>query len=96
MIEINGVKYDYDAVAFDGCHKIYLLKLNETKKAKQAGYDVYHIRDLPKIYDDSCPLRFIQSWDLSKTIIPQCYDKAVIFKYGGVTTTVAQELINTY
>lgn len=56
--------------AWDGCHKIYLLKTpEEIEEALNNGYTIYPIKDLPEIYNRSCPLRFIAYWDLSKPYI---------------------------
>lgn len=96
MIKINGTEYDFNRVAFDGCHKIYLLKDHEVKEAKRMGYDVYDVKELPAIYEDSCPLRFICTWDLTKMIIPQCYNEDVTFECNGMTATVEQDLVHTY
>ena len=63
---------------FDGCHKIYIInKLNEEEEIKQGlryGYemkDIFDIKELKRIFDESCPLKFISSFDLSLNFIEQ-------------------------
>lgn len=62
---------------YDGCHKIYLIENAEQKKElKEKGYiktDIWPIKLLAKVYDESCPLRFVSFWDLDKdSLINQC------------------------
>ena len=35
-------------------------------------YEIYDIDGLPRAWADSCPLRFIETADLSETVVPQC------------------------
>jgi len=63
---------------FDGCHKIYIInKLNEEEEIKQGlsyGYerkDIFDIKELKKIFEQSCPLKFISSLDLEISFIKQ-------------------------
>ena len=73
-MKINGIKVEtkVNKFAYDGCHKIYILKdYTELAEAKQEGYTIYHISDLGSIYNRSCPLKFINSWDLKTTYAPQ-------------------------
>ena len=72
---INGIEVTGDRFAFDGCHKIYICNTaDETKKMIDLEYDIYPIEDLPEIWAESCPLRFIHSADLQTTYVPQCED----------------------
>ncbi len=66
--KIKGLGFGYD-----GCHKIYILETEEDiKEAKETGYDkVYDMSELLEIYNNSCPLRFINNWKLDKTFIEQ-------------------------
>lgn len=58
--------------AYDGCHKIYILESEEEEEyAKKIGYDIYPICKLQEIYENSCHLRFISSWDLQKDYVEQ-------------------------
>ena len=58
--------------AYDGCHKIYLLE-NETdeNEAKKSDYSIIPLSKLKETYKNSCPLKFINSWDCEKTFAPQ-------------------------
>ena len=74
-MKINGIEVETEvnSFAYDGCHKIYILKdYTELSEAQQEGYTIYHISDLESIYNRSCPLKFINSWDLEITYAPQC------------------------
>lgn len=65
--EVKGV-----AVAFDGCHKIYVCEDDQdVNKAKEIGYNLYDIADLEKIYKNSCELRFISNWKLNTYYVAQ-------------------------
>ena len=61
---------------FDGCHKIYLIEDEADKKLMltECNYletDIFSIDKLEDVFNDSCPLRFINTVKL-KTIVPQC------------------------
>lgn len=69
---INGIKTEARKFAFDGCHKIYLLESdNDKNEALANGYNIYHIHRLEYIYQHSCPIKFINSWDLQTTFAHQ-------------------------
>lgn len=58
--------------AFDGCHKIYILEdAEDLKDAKNMGYLIKSIEELPKVWTNSCELKFVNNWKLDKTIIAQ-------------------------
>lgn len=57
--------------AFDGCHKIYILRTEEEKEALKMGYNILPIEKLKETYLNSCPLKFISSFDLTISFIPQ-------------------------
>ena len=58
--------------AFDGCHKIYVIENeNEIEEAKALGYDVLPIDQIRKAYKNSCKLRFINNFALTKIYAPQ-------------------------
>lgn len=70
---INGKAFEADEFGYDGCHKIYLCDSEEGKRQlAKYGYDFYPIEDLPSKWASSCPLRFIQSGDLSVSYVRQC------------------------
>lgn len=70
-ITINGQTSPATEFAWDGCHKIYLLDNGE------AGYKVLPVSELQRVWDQSCPLRFINNWALDKNYVPKCYEKPV-------------------
>ena len=69
------------------CHKIYLLDNGDAdkngkygymlSKNGEAGYKVLPVSELQRVWDQSCPLRFINNWALDKNYVPQCYEKPV-------------------
>lgn len=66
-IEIVGLKF-----AYDGCHKIYILEDEEDiKDALELNYIIYPMNKLPVIWYESCPLKFISNWKLTKMYISQ-------------------------
>ena len=68
-------------VAYDNCHKIYLITdNNEADEARSYGYELQPVSNLPAIWDAACPLRFIEFWDvenLKGNIVPQCRDAEI-------------------
>lgn len=71
---ISGKKINYSHFLFDGCHKFYLAD-KFTEDMRKAGYtenDFHPIDELPYDFFNSCPLRFIQTWEDFKHIVPQC------------------------
>lgn len=82
-IKYNNVLWELDAecIAYDGCHKIYIISnANDKAKAFEYGYDFYPVTDLKKLWEDSCSLRFIEFWDvenIKRPIIPQFQDAEI-------------------
>ena len=77
-MKINGIEVKGIGVAYDGCHKLYILEdLEDVKQAKKLGYTIYddvvYVEDL---YVTSCELRFISNWKLDKTYVKQ-FEKAI-------------------
>lgn len=76
MLKVNGVDVSHcKGFAYDGCHKIYLVETDaDIQEATRLGYMPLHTMDeLVKTFVESCPLRFIDWWDLSKSsVVPQC------------------------
>ena len=86
---INNEEVQADLFAYDGCHKIYLIEDNNTLRVIQEDYPhlkILNIQELEETYNNSCPLRFIDSLkyvnnELQTTvIIPQCIEN-VVFSY---------------
>ena len=73
-MRINGIKVETEvnSFAYDGCHKIYILEdFTDLSEAQQECYTIYHIQDLERVYDRSCPLKFINNWKLDKCYAEQ-------------------------
>lgn len=72
---INGNVIDEDSIkefAYDGCHKIYLIEDSKDKEeALKIGYNLISINLLEETYEDSCSLKFISNWKLSKSYVGQ-------------------------
>ncbi len=76
-MRINNLEVTSTLLAYDGCHKIYLLESeNEKKEAIKDGYEVIAITELERVWNDSCGLRFISNWSLTTTFVAQ--DKELI------------------
>lgn len=86
-VTINNQTSPATEFAWGGCHKIYLLDNGDTdkngengymlSKNGEPGYKVLPVSELQRVWDQSCPLRFINNWALDKNHVPQCYEKPV-------------------
>ena len=69
---INGNVITATEFAFDNCHKIYLVNIQEDKdELTENGYDFYPIEQIKEAYEGSCSLRFIQDMTTFKDIVEQ-------------------------
>ena len=63
---------------YDDCHKIYIVEdqddIDSIKQTWRADETFYNIDELPKIWNNSCPLRFISNLKLDKQYVRQGYD----------------------
>ena len=85
--KINGVSVEKCvAFAYDGCHKIYVLRRNkDIDEFKKLGYQLFKLEGgIIQCYLDSCSLRFINLYDGGKAddekyvqIVPQFCEKVV-------------------
>lgn len=81
LIINNKCIFSTNKFAYDGCHKIYIIEdENDLKEAKKHDYEIHDIKELPKIWENSCDLRFIHNWKLTKTYISQFTDGTIIIK----------------
>lgn len=65
--------------AYDGCHKIYILEnAKNIEDAINLNYNILKIEKLEEVYNSSCDLKFINSWDLSTTFVPQFEEKVIV------------------
>ena len=83
---------DCKEFAWDGCHKIYLITTQDQKaEAFSYDYDILDISLIKEIYEQSCPLRFIDFWDVENIkhpVIPQCEDGEIEIDRVGSTVTI--------
>lgn len=69
------IEDDLTLFVFDNCHKIYLVEdMDDIESVKETwGEDTifYNIDELPRIWEESCSLRFISNWKLDKRYVRQ-------------------------
>lgn len=76
-MKLNGIELEATRFAYEGCHKIYIIENEEeSKEAIDIGYDLYSIDELEDVFNKSCGLRFINSWDCEKRYVKQ-FEEAV-------------------
>lgn len=77
-IQIGNQSIDALGFAWDGCHKIYVLR-NQEEQAEliDLGYGTYEPQELPDVWARSCGLRFVSSGDLTEQYIAQGEDAAI-------------------
>ena len=78
MKHINGIEVIGDYFVWDGCHKIYILEDDEDLKDVRQKWgqlefnkDIFSIKAIFNVWVESCPLRFISNWKLTKDYIKQ-------------------------
>lgn len=73
--EVNGIRTYAKEFVYDGCHKIYLIEKPEDRTvAFEYGYtenDFIPIENLKETFINSCPLRFINSMDITIQYVEQ-------------------------
>jgi len=81
---INGVEVKTCGVfAYDGCHKIYICEdLTDISMMTFYGYSFLPIYALPKVWRDSCPLKFILNARLDTEYVPQDQNNRRVY-FGG-------------
>lgn len=94
MLKINGKEVITNgAYAFDNCHKFYILEDDQQKmQALDFGYEIYPIQDLVTDLKNSCPLRFINSFDLTQIYLPQ-FAESVEIEIDGKIESIQFERI---
>ena len=74
-MKINGFEIIGDTFAYDGCHKIYICESqSDEEEALSFGYKIIEIKYLKKVWESSCPLRFIKNWELTTQYVLQFED----------------------
>jgi len=91
-MKINGIEITAKEFAYDGCHKIYLIESQEERdEADSYGYKIYPINEIADKFDNSCSLRFIDTWSLD-SIVPQFEERVHIEWEGGEYNYCAEEV----
>ncbi|MGE7840733.1 hypothetical protein ACQKNX_08070 [Lysinibacillus sp. NPDC093712] len=71
-MKINNLEVTSTLLAYDRCHKIYLLESeNDRNEAIDTGYEIIGIDQLEKVWNNSCGLRFICNWTTTTTYVAQ-------------------------
>lgn len=86
-MRVDGELKDFPfvAVAFDGCHKLYLCEdEKEVHEAEEYDYEIHEPLALPALWERSCPLKFVSTWRLD-AIIEQCAED-----YGELTIEIEE------
>jgi hypothetical protein len=82
VLKIDGkVIPDVTDFAWDGCHKVYLIRNDaEMDTMLDYGYgdDILPISELPDVWEQCCPLRFINSADLTQQFVEQCAEDVTV------------------
>lgn len=77
---INDQVIEATEFAYDGCHKIYLIIWGGDRDLMlDCGYTadrIHPIEELPEVWAETCPLRFISSADLTAHYVEQCDEEA--------------------
>ena len=64
--------FEAEKFAYDGCHKIYIVESEaDEAEATSYGYEIYPIQKLKSAWSNSCSLKFISNWSLTKQFVPQ-------------------------
>jgi len=79
MLRINGKPVPAEGMVFvyDGCHKVYIIDNEEARRrfVDELGWsesDFRHPSELPDVWAETCPLRFIHWGDLRQPdLVPQ-------------------------
>lgn len=67
--KINGQTITATQFAFDDCHKIYLLESeSDLRGAQNEDWTILPIEDIEQVYNDACPLKFINTWSLDSIV----------------------------
>lgn len=71
-MKINGQEVEGVEFAFDTCHKVYVCETKADREAaEETGYEIRPIKSIKSVFDNSCPLRFISNWGLTKHYVRQ-------------------------
>lgn len=81
-MKINNKEVIGDKFAYDGCHKIYIIEDEKDREdAEEYDYQIFDLKDIQNVYENSCELKFISNWKLDKRYVNQFED--AIFEYSN-------------
>ena len=81
-MKINNKEVIGDKFAYDGCHKIYIIEDEKYREdAEEYDYQIFDLKDIQNVYENSCELKFISNWKLDKRYVNQFED--AIFEYSN-------------
>lgn len=79
--KITKIEKSGHFLAFDGCHKIYIVTdPEEASEASEGGYDLYPSSDIVDLIDRSCGLVFVSYWSLNEG--PLEIDQTELYEAG--------------
>lgn len=83
-LKINGIPVKAEEFAWDGCHKIYLVTTTRGRDdIVGCGYTLQPVSELPRAWEESCFLRFINPADLiGPALVDQGEDAEVTYEEG--------------
>lgn len=64
--KLDAIEASDLSIAFDGCHKVYLVDKGEEDDARDTGYDLFDAKEIRAIVNRSCGLVFVSAWNLGK------------------------------
>lgn len=63
--KINAIEQSDYSLAWDGCHKLYLLEDDERRtSAEETGYTIFPAEEIRELLSVSCGLVFVSNWGL--------------------------------
>ena len=81
-MKINNKEVIGDKFAYDDCHKIYIIEDKKDREdAEEYDYQIFDLKDIQNVYENSCELKFISNWKLDKRYVNQFED--AIFEYSN-------------
>lgn len=67
--KIEAIERSEMSLAWDGCHKIYMLTDDVRERdARETGYDIYPCSKIRELIEGSCSLVFVNKWGMGSTI----------------------------
>ena len=68
-MKINNKIVTGNKFAYDKCHKIYILESeSDIIEAENMSYEILPISMIEETFNNSCPLRFINSWNFESYV----------------------------